>query len=179
MYYNCCCTLQLLWQAGLQIHVHVLVHVKLTMRKGYSITEPKYLHSKGIGIKMKHAKQNSLIIKIRNRNKKLKFWIWNIGKTFKPGINCRHIIFFVGIGWKVHLYIVTSFYSFVFRGVCKQFGANTGRITLAVLLLSAGMFISSTAYLPSSFCMYMTLLSMGAWFLGHLQVTHCVPLKLP
>lgn len=91
MYYNCCCTLQLLWKAGLQIHV--LVHVKLTMRKGYSITEPKYLHSKGIGIKMKHAKQNSLIIKIRNRNKKLKFWMWNIGKTFKPGINCRHIIF--------------------------------------------------------------------------------------
>eukprot|EP00105_Crassostrea_gigas_P012644 XP_011428699.1 PREDICTED: alpha-1,2-mannosyltransferase ALG9 isoform X1 [Crassostrea gigas] len=59
---------------------------------------------------------------------------------------------------------------YFYKGVCKQFGANTGRITLAVLLLSAGMFISSTAYLPSSFCMYMTLLSMGAWFLGHLQV---------
>nr|XP_022339393.1 alpha-1,2-mannosyltransferase ALG9-like [Crassostrea virginica] len=59
---------------------------------------------------------------------------------------------------------------YFYKGVCKQFGANTGRITLAVLLISAGMFISSTAFLPSSFCMYMTLLSMGAWFLGHLHV---------
>ncbi|XP_056006211.1 alpha-1,2-mannosyltransferase ALG9-like [Ostrea edulis] len=59
---------------------------------------------------------------------------------------------------------------YFYKGVCKQFGANTGRITLAVLLISPGMFISSTAFLPSSFCMYMTLLSMGAWFQEHLQV---------
>ncbi|XP_062567596.1 alpha-1,2-mannosyltransferase ALG9-like [Saccostrea cucullata] len=72
----------------------------------------------------------------------------------------RCVLAFVCAGCEIYFY----------KGVCKQFGANTGRITLAVLLISAGMFISSTAFLPSSFCMYMTMLSMGAWFLGHLHV---------
>lgn len=57
-----------------------------------------------------------------------------------------------------------------FRGVMKQYRACVSRLTLAFLLLSNGMFISASAFLPSSFSMYMTLISMGAWFSGHLPV---------
>ncbi|XP_068205084.1 alpha-1,2-mannosyltransferase ALG9-like [Palaemon carinicauda] len=53
---------------------------------------------------------------------------------------------------------------YFYRGICKEFGANVGRLTLCILVFAAGMFISSTAYLPSSFAMYMTLMSMGAWY---------------
>ncbi|KAL3846811.1 hypothetical protein ACJMK2_017765 [Sinanodonta woodiana] len=60
---------------------------------------------------------------------------------------------------------------YFYKGVCKHFGSNTGRIMLCFLLLSAGMFISCTAYLPSSFCMYMTYLALGGWFLENYQVT--------
>ena len=56
---------------------------------------------------------------------------------------------------------------YFYRGVCREFGANIGRLTLGFLVLSAGMFIASAAYLPSSFAMYMTLVSMGAWFRRH------------
>ncbi|KAK3605574.1 hypothetical protein CHS0354_005879 [Potamilus streckersoni] len=60
---------------------------------------------------------------------------------------------------------------YFYKGVCKHFGSNTGRIMLCFLLLSAGMFISCTAYLPSSFCMYMTYLALGGWFLEDYRVT--------
>ncbi|KAH3807838.1 alpha-1,2-mannosyltransferase ALG9-like isoform X2 [Dreissena polymorpha] len=53
---------------------------------------------------------------------------------------------------------------YFYKGVCQQFGNNVGRITICFQLLGAGFFISCTAYLPSSFCMYMTFLSLGAWF---------------
>lgn len=45
------------------------------------------------------------------------------------------------------------------------------RLLLAFLVLATGMFISSAAFLPSSFSMYMTLISMGAWYHGHLPVS--------
>ncbi|XP_052785256.1 alpha-1,2-mannosyltransferase ALG9-like [Mya arenaria] len=57
-----------------------------------------------------------------------------------------------------------------YKGVCRQFGNNVGRIIVCFQLIGAGFFISSTAYLPSSFCMYMTFLSIGAWFLGKYEV---------
>ncbi|KAJ1528897.1 hypothetical protein ONE63_007266 [Megalurothrips usitatus] len=53
---------------------------------------------------------------------------------------------------------------YFYKAVCREFGVAIGRLTLAFLLFSAGMFISSTAFLPSTFSMYMTLLSMAAWF---------------
>ncbi|XP_064638611.1 alpha-1,2-mannosyltransferase ALG9-like [Lineus longissimus] len=56
---------------------------------------------------------------------------------------------------------------YFYKGVCRQFGANTGRLALCILLLSTGMFISCSAFLPSSFAMYMTMLAMGGWFLNH------------
>merc|ERR1719410_3332498 len=53
---------------------------------------------------------------------------------------------------------------YFYRGVLCEFGANVGRLCLCVMVSSAGMFISSTAFLPSTTSMYLTLLSMGAWF---------------
>uniref|UniRef100_T1JLB9 Mannosyltransferase n=1 Tax=Strigamia maritima TaxID=126957 RepID=T1JLB9_STRMM len=52
---------------------------------------------------------------------------------------------------------------YFYKAVCHRFGAHVGRMTLIFLLFSAGMFISSTAFLPSSFAMYCTLLTIGTW----------------
>ena len=57
-----------------------------------------------------------------------------------------------------------SFQVYFYRGVLCEFGANVGRLCLAILVFSTGMFISSTAFLPSTTSMYLCLLSMGAWF---------------
>jgi len=53
---------------------------------------------------------------------------------------------------------------YFYRGVLCEFGANVGRLCLGLLVFSAGMFISSTAFLPSTTSMYLTLISIGAWF---------------
>ena len=53
---------------------------------------------------------------------------------------------------------------YFFKGVVKEVGANVGRITLALMVFSAGFFISSTAFLPSTTSMYLTMVSHGAWF---------------
>lgn len=93
------------------------------------------------------------------------------------------------------------------RAVCKKFGLHVGRLLLAFLVLSAGMFCSSAgesnqmgnlwliclitwnlifffdilcihcrlmcvfvfyaAFLPSTFCMYSTVVAMTGWFQGH------------
>ena len=50
------------------------------------------------------------------------------------------------------------------RGIQKEIGQNVARITMAFLLCSAGMFLSSCALLPSTTSMYLTMLSYGAWF---------------
>ena len=59
---------------------------------------------------------------------------------------------------------------YFYRGVLCEFGANVGRLCLGVMVTSAGMFISSTAFLPSTTSMYLTLLSMGAWFQHHYKL---------
>ncbi|XP_051552085.1 alpha-1,2-mannosyltransferase ALG9-like isoform X1 [Myxocyprinus asiaticus] len=53
------------------------------------------------------------------------------------------------------------------KAVCKKFGLHVGRLLLAFLVLSAGMFCSSAAFLPSTFCMYSTVVAMTGWFQGH------------
>ncbi|CAL4061344.1 unnamed protein product, partial [Meganyctiphanes norvegica] len=53
---------------------------------------------------------------------------------------------------------------FFYKGICKEFGSNIGRLSLSIIVFASGMFIAATAFLPSSFAMYMTLLSMGAWY---------------
>ncbi|ESO98754.1 hypothetical protein LOTGIDRAFT_114104 [Lottia gigantea] len=59
---------------------------------------------------------------------------------------------------------------YFYKGVSKQFGINTNRITQWFSLFSAGMFVATPAFLPSSFSMYLTFLSMGAWFNGNIKV---------
>nr|XP_023669398.1 alpha-1,2-mannosyltransferase ALG9 [Paramormyrops kingsleyae] len=53
---------------------------------------------------------------------------------------------------------------YFYKAVCKKFGLHVGRLMLAFLVLSAGMFCSSAAFLPSTFCMYCTLVAMTGWF---------------
>jgi len=53
-----------------------------------------------------------------------------------------------------------------FRAICRQFGFNTGRLTLATLVFATGMFTSSTAFLPSSFAMKTTMMAVGCWYAG-------------
>lgn len=53
---------------------------------------------------------------------------------------------------------------FVFRAVCREFGIQIGRIWLIFQLFSPGMFIASTALLPSSFSMYFASASFAAWW---------------
>ncbi len=42
---------------------------------------------------------------------------------------------------------------------------------LLFLCASCGMYISSTAFLPSSFAMYLTMVATGAWFLHNYEVS--------
>uniref|UniRef100_A0A8C9U3M5 Mannosyltransferase n=1 Tax=Scleropages formosus TaxID=113540 RepID=A0A8C9U3M5_SCLFO len=53
---------------------------------------------------------------------------------------------------------------YFYKAVCKKFGLHVGRLMLAFLVLSTGMFCSSAAYLPSTFCMYCTAVAMTGWF---------------
>ncbi|CAH1104656.1 unnamed protein product [Psylliodes chrysocephalus] len=53
---------------------------------------------------------------------------------------------------------------YFYKSVCREFGVHIGRICLAFQLFSAGMFISSTAFLPSSFAMYTTAAACAAWW---------------
>ncbi|XP_012677447.2 alpha-1,2-mannosyltransferase ALG9 isoform X2 [Clupea harengus] len=55
---------------------------------------------------------------------------------------------------------------YFYKAVCKKFGLHVGRLMLAFLVLSAGMFCSSAAFLPSTFCMYSTVVAMTGWFQG-------------
>ncbi|XP_029828384.2 alpha-1,2-mannosyltransferase ALG9 [Ixodes scapularis] len=60
---------------------------------------------------------------------------------------------------------------YFYRGVLHRFGPVVARTTLVLLLFSTGMFVSSTAYLPSTFSMYATLVATGGWFMGDTRVT--------
>jgi alpha-1,2-mannosyltransferase len=54
--------------------------------------------------------------------------------------------------------------AYFYIGVSQEIGANVGRITLAIMIFSAGMFVASTALLPSTTSMYLCMLAHGAWF---------------
>ncbi|KAF7281365.1 hypothetical protein GWI33_004848 [Rhynchophorus ferrugineus] len=53
---------------------------------------------------------------------------------------------------------------YFYKAICKEFGVHIGRICLAFQLISPGLFISSTAFLPSSFAMYTFTAACGAWW---------------
>lgn len=50
------------------------------------------------------------------------------------------------------------------RAVCREFGVHIGRMCLAFQIFSPGMFLSSTAFLPSSFAMYCFAAACAAWW---------------
>ncbi|KAK9879809.1 hypothetical protein WA026_006868 [Henosepilachna vigintioctopunctata] len=54
---------------------------------------------------------------------------------------------------------------YFYKAICREFGIHIGRICLAFLLFAPGMFISSTAFLPSSFAMYMFMGACSAWWM--------------
>uniref|UniRef100_A0A1A9WGU7 Mannosyltransferase n=1 Tax=Glossina brevipalpis TaxID=37001 RepID=A0A1A9WGU7_9MUSC len=53
---------------------------------------------------------------------------------------------------------------FMYKSICQEFGVHIGRLWLIFQLFSAGMFISSTALLPSSFAMYFGCAALAAWW---------------
>lgn len=57
-------------------------------------------------------------------------------------------------------------YQFInfYRAISREFGVHIGRMWIIFQLFSPGMFISSTALLPSSFSMYFTAAAMAAWW---------------
>lgn len=59
----------------------------------------------------------------------------------------------------------------LYGGVCRQLGPAVGRILLALLAGSAGMFAAAPALLPSSFAMVVGMMATGAWMRGHLPAT--------
>ncbi|XP_030076608.1 alpha-1,2-mannosyltransferase ALG9 isoform X1 [Microcaecilia unicolor] len=59
---------------------------------------------------------------------------------------------------------------YFYKAVCKKFGLHVGRLMLAFLVLGTGMFCSAAAYLPSSFCMYTTVVAMTGWYMDKTSV---------
>lgn len=49
------------------------------------------------------------------------------------------------------------------KAIWKLFGTRVGKLTFLFLLFSPGMFISSTAYLPSSFSMVFVMAAYTFW----------------
>jgi len=60
--------------------------------------------------------------------------------------------------------------TYFYRGIMKQFGNHVARIAVVFMIFGTGMFISAAAFLPSTFAMYMVLLSYGGWFSGNYVV---------
>ncbi|XP_068152599.1 alpha-1,2-mannosyltransferase ALG9 [Drosophila tropicalis] len=56
---------------------------------------------------------------------------------------------------------------FMYKSICQEFGIHIGRLWLIFQLFSVGMFVSSTALLPSSFSMYFGCSALAAWWQQH------------
>lgn len=52
-------------------------------------------------------------------------------------------------------------------GVRQKFGNNAARVVLLIQLFAPGMFIAAPAFLPSSFALSCSLVSLGALFHRH------------
>ncbi|XP_050777978.1 alpha-1,2-mannosyltransferase ALG9-like isoform X3 [Gopherus flavomarginatus] len=59
---------------------------------------------------------------------------------------------------------------YFYKAVCKRFGLHVSRLMLAFLVLSTGMFCSAAAFLPSSFCMYTTVVAMTGWYMDKTSI---------
>lgn len=74
---------------------------------------------------------------------------------------------YVQVGIILTLFAIFYFY-FIFllfsRSICQEFGIHIARLWLIFQIFSVGMFVSSTAFLPSSFAMYFGCSSLAAWW---------------
>lgn len=53
---------------------------------------------------------------------------------------------------------------YMYKAICREFGIHIGRLWLIFQIFSVGMFVSSTALLPSSFSMYFGCAALSAWW---------------
>ena len=80
-----------------------------------------------------------------------------------PNINRIFIFYFIKSMLAV---LCTLSEVYFYKGVSKISGVNVGQIALIFSVLSTGMYISSTAFLPSSTSMLLLMVSHGAWYRG-------------
>ncbi|ERE77083.1 alpha-1,2-mannosyltransferase ALG9 [Cricetulus griseus] len=88
--------------------------------------------------------------------------ILQTNKAFSSSLLCNVCLLVSTI---LMLFTILMVFIFSLRAVCKKFGLHVSRMMLAFLVLSTGMFCSSSAFLPSSFCMYTTLIAMTGWYM--------------
>ncbi|XP_014234036.1 alpha-1,2-mannosyltransferase ALG9 [Trichogramma pretiosum] len=88
---------------------------------------------------------------------------WYILSFFHAEPNPMHIFYFVRC---VLSFVCTISEVYLYRNIGKEFGIHVARIALGFSLLSSGMYISSAAFLPSSFSMCFSTAAIAAWF-GH------------
>merc|ERR1711962_1606859 len=60
--------------------------------------------------------------------------------------------------------------TYFYQSIMMQYGHHVARLYLAFAALCTGMFISASAFLPSSFTMYMCLIAYGGWMRGNYPV---------
>jgi alpha-1,2-mannosyltransferase len=84
---------------------------------------------------------------------------WCYEQIFKP--NPMLVFYFVRCLLGLVCAIVEVYF---YKGVCREFGVHIGRMWLIFQLFAAGMFISSTALLPSTFSMYCCVSALTAWW---------------
>ncbi|CAD7092870.1 unnamed protein product [Hermetia illucens] len=84
-------------------------------------------------------------------------WVYN--KIFEP--SPLLVFYFVRCMLGLGCAVVECY---LYKAISREFGIHIGRLWLIFQLFSVGMFISSTALLPSSFSMYFTGAAMAAWW---------------
>ena len=77
--------------------------------------------------------------------------------------NVDRIVVFCFIKFTLSL-LCTLCEVYFYKGVSRIASGNVGQIALLFSTFSAGMFISSTSFLPSSTSMLLLMISHGAWF---------------
>ena len=56
-------------------------------------------------------------------------------------------------------------------GLRKNAGNDVAKYCLSFLVISSGTYFASTAFLPNTFSMHLTMLTFGAWFCDHYKLT--------
>ncbi|XP_055377743.1 alpha-1,2-mannosyltransferase ALG9 [Condylostylus longicornis] len=85
-------------------------------------------------------------------------WIYN--KIFEP--SPLLIFYFTRCMLALVCAVIERYF---YKAVAREFGIHIARLWLIFQLFSVGMFISSTALLPSSFSMYFGTAALAAWWL--------------